>query len=258
MEIGKYTGIQEGEERTPAAVVRNENDILELIKQENSWEQILYDVVAIEDLDPWNLDISVLSRGFTQYIADIKELDFRIPAKWVIIASMLLRMKSDCIKILKTDDEPNGDALVDIDGFDEIAEPVEGNGHKLDMDPLEAVPRRKPVRRITITELVSSLRNVFAAQTRREDRLEERRGRINISSEDITKRIENLYKRITGIMSRVKGDEIKFSQLVETWERNQVVDTFLPLVHLDQERMVSCRQEKIFDEIFISKRARAA
>ena len=95
-----------------------ENEILELIPKENSWEQILYEVVAIEDLDPWNLDLSELSRGFSEYIKALKELDFRIPAKWVIITCMLLRMKSDYIKVLKREETEYEDDLLD---FDRIA-----------------------------------------------------------------------------------------------------------------------------------------
>ncbi|MBN2330666.1 MAG: hypothetical protein JXC85_02525, partial [Candidatus Aenigmarchaeota archaeon] len=46
-----------GAEEKASPVVKSEADILKLIKQENSWEQILYDVVAIQDMDPWNLDL---------------------------------------------------------------------------------------------------------------------------------------------------------------------------------------------------------
>jgi len=237
--------------------IRNEADILELIKQENSWEQILYDVVAIESLDPWNLDLNLLSTSFGKYIASMKVLDFRIPAKWVIIASMLLRMKSDGIKILKMDEEPEADDILAGDGLDGIGEAVDAATQRLDIDPLEALPIRKPVRRITITELVGSLRKVLNSQVRREGRIEERRSRIKLTEEDITRRIENLYRRITSMMGRMKDKEVSFTDLVGNWQRDHVVDTFLPLMHLDQEKKVTCRQERIFDEIFIRSRQKA-
>ncbi len=101
------------------STVKDEGDILDLIKQENSWEQILYDVVALEDLDPWNLDLNALSSGFAEYISTIKELDFRIPAKWVIIAAILLRMKSDAIKIMKTDRDAEDEEFMDLDEFED-------------------------------------------------------------------------------------------------------------------------------------------
>lgn len=232
--------------------VKSEDDILELIKQENSWEQILYDVVAIQNMDPWNLDIMSLSKGFADYISGIKELDFRIPAKWVIIACMLLRMKSDHIKILKMDED--AEEFTDLDELEELAEIEEAEVERLELDPLEVIPKRKPVRQVTITELVSSLKKVIKAEKRREFKLQKRKDNIKISSDDITRRIDNLYSKIGDMLTTIKESEVKFSKLVGQWKRGKVVDTFLPLVHLDHEKKVACRQDKIFEEIFIKKR----
>jgi len=248
---------------TAAAVVASaavpngkERQILDLIPRENSWEQILYEVVAVQNIDPWNVDLNLLAHGFTDYISNLKDFDFRIPAKWVIIAAILLRMKSDYIKIIKTDAEPDlsGGLESDLAEFEAIPEPGAMGPERLDVDPIENPSRRRPVRKITLTELVDSLRKVFRAEKRREVMLEKRRSKVNVSGEDITKRIENLYTRISGMLGRIKNEEIKFSNLVETWEKDKVVDTFLPLIHLDQDKRVCCRQEKIFEEIFIKKR----
>jgi segregation and condensation protein A len=247
---------QEGEETVEVKPVKNEKDILDLIKQENSWEQVLYQVVALESMDPWNLDINLLARGFADYVSVVKELDFRIPAKWVIIASILLRMKSDYIKILKMDEEAGeGDEFMDLEELEEMAELEEAESElEADVGPIEAVPKRKPIRRVTITELVDSLKKVVQTENRREVKLQQRRNKINISNEDITRRIDNLYKKIGDMLTIIKENEIKFSKLVGRWKRGKVVDTFLPLVHLDHEKKVACRQDKIFKEIFIKKR----
>ena len=239
----------------PAVPVKNEKDILELIKQENSWEQILYDVVAIENIDPWNLDLNVLATGFAEYIATIKELDFRIPAKWIIIACILLRIKSDYIRILKVEEKSHEEELTGLDELEELSEMgLIEEQPRLEVEPLDVIPRRKPVRQITIAELVDSLKKVIRTEERRDNRLEQRRGRIQISNEDITRRIDNLYNKIGEMLSAIREDEIRFSRLVGSWKRGEVVDTFLPLIHLDQEKKVQCRQESIFDEIFIKKR----
>jgi len=253
---------QEGQEldgeavfTVPAVPVKNEKDILELIKQENSWEQILYDVVAIENIDPWNLDLNVLATGFAEYIATIKELDFRIPAKWIIIACILLRIKSDYIRILKVEEKSHEEELTGLDELEELSEMgLIEEQPRLEVEPLDVIPRRKPVRQITIAELVDSLKKVIRTEERRDNRLEQRRGRIQISNEDITRRIDNLYNKIGEMLSAIREDEIRFSRLVGSWKRGEVVDTFLPLIHLDQEKKVQCRQESIFDEIFIKKR----
>jgi chromatin segregation and condensation protein Rec8/ScpA/Scc1 (kleisin family) len=246
-------------ESTGSAIHR-EMEILNLIPKDNSWEQILYEVVAMNNLDPWDLDLSALSRDFSGYISSLEDVDFRVPAKWVMISAVLLRMKSDHIRILKMDREPQDDFM----GMDEL-DALGGSGEdfisplgelrKEDIAPIEASPRRMPVRRVTITELVDSLRKVLSSEERRGAALRERMGAVSISTEDITARIEGLYKRITGMLGRMdERQELKFSELVGKWEKGNVVDNFMPLVHLDHEKKIACRQKEMFSEILIKGR----
>lgn len=239
-----------------------EMEILGLIPKDSSWEQILYDVVAMGNLDPWDLDISALSRGFSGYISSLEDLDFRVPAKWVIISAVLLRMKSDHIKIMKTDREPQ-DEFMGLDELDALGEAGEDfiNDRQIsreDVMPIEAAPRRMPVRRVTINELVDSLRKVLTAEEKRGATLRERMGKVSISTEDITARIEGLYKRITRMLGRMDERELTFSELVGRWDKANVVDHFMPLVHLDHEKKIACRQKEMFSEILIKGRKQAS
>ena len=74
---------------------------MELITSEYSWEQIIYKVIAWEGMDPWDLDITLLSKSFMAYITKMEELDFKVPAKYIIIAAVLLRMKSDHLDFIE-------------------------------------------------------------------------------------------------------------------------------------------------------------
>ena len=66
-------------------------------------------------------------------------------------------------------------------------------------------------------------------------------------------RINNIYAKIDGVMSKLKNEEVKFSSIVEKWDRGTIVDTFMPIIYLDHEKKVQCRQDQYFDEIFIRK-----
>ncbi|MFH0956453.1 MAG: hypothetical protein V1813_01175 [Candidatus Aenigmatarchaeota archaeon] len=236
-----------------------EREMLDLMQKENSWEQILYQVVAMKDLDPWSLDVCVLSKGFSEYIATLSDVDFRVPAKWVMISAVLVRMQSDHIRILKVDKGPE-DEFMGLDELDALGGGAEDfiGGREIGRDdimPMEAAHKRMPVRRITINELVDSLRKVLATGERREEDIRNRMGRVNISTEDIAARIEGLYKRITGMLGKLDdGGEIRFSDLVGKWERGNVIDHFMPLIHLDNDRKVRCTQKEMFNEIFIKGR----
>lgn len=232
-----------------------EKEILELLPKENSWEQIIYQVVAMNNIDPWNIDLNVLSKGFADHIMNVEELDFRVSAKWVIIAAVLLRMKSDYIKIMKMDREPAEDEFMDLDDLEdtELGE-IDTDVHADDVDPIEVSPKRKPIRMITITELVDSLKRVLASEKRRDLKIRKARGKISIKTDDIAVRIENLYSKISSMLNGMKDNKVAFSSIVDKWERERIIDHFMPLMHLENDRKVRCTQKEMFDEIMIKRR----
>jgi chromatin segregation and condensation protein Rec8/ScpA/Scc1 (kleisin family) len=233
--------------------------LMDMIMQEYSWEQTIYKLISLENLDPWDLDLSVLADSFIKYVMRLENMDFRVPARYVAVAAVLLRMKSDHVRILKEDEifnvagltEGNGEALEMPEGNGRL----EGNGH-IELDPgiLEVPLKRRPVRRVVITELVAALKRALGTQYRRDNRISARKERVKIEyTVDITQRINNLYGRINSIMDRIDKNTVKFSSVVEKWERPQIIESFVPLVHLDNDRSVNCSQEKLFDEIFIRR-----
>lgn len=234
----------------------SEKKILEMIVSEYSWEQVLYKIIAWEGLDPWDLDIARLSNSFLMHISKARELDFRLPAKYVLIASVLLRMKSDYLRIIRHEEMET--ALEEPGMENGMMEELEGQTEvpKLILNEITVPPKRMPRRKIVVTELVAALRRTLASQERRERKLRTRR-KIEIAEEDIGERIENLYGRISEIMARMKAEEVKFSGVVKKWDRDGIIDTFLPLIHLDHQRRVDCRQEELFKEILIRKSGKA-
>jgi segregation and condensation protein A len=236
----------------------DEKEIMELITSEYSWEQIIYKIIAWEGMDPWNLDLTVLSRSFLLYISKIKELDFKIPAKYVVIAAVLLRMKSDHIEYLKMltqGQEELGMGIEDDSGMENTM-PENANGEiNMALASLNVnVPsKRQPTRKIVAAELISALRNALRTDERRSERSARRRGQIVINEENITERIAELYKKIDSLLERLKEEEIEFSKLVKKWSREEILNNFVPLVHLDHEKKVHCRQDDLFKEIYIKK-----
>jgi len=229
-----------------------ESEILELITKEYSWEQVIYKIIAWEGIDPWDLDLKRLSESFLQYIEKLEELDFKIPAKYLIIAAVLLRMKSDHLEFLESL-VYGDDAIEELENEIE-SEVVSGEEQKFEINPITVPPRRQPTRKIVIDELISALRKALKTHERRKERRIRRRKQIDIRKDDITERIAELYRKIESLLREMKDEEIRFSSLVREWKRNEIVNTFLPLIHLDNDKKVNCRQEKIFDEILIRKR----
>ena len=104
------------------------------------------------------------------------------------------------------------------------------------------------------TPAISSLKKALNAQERRTAKNIRAKDVIKIREDNITKRIGRLYEKINFMLTRVRKDEVKFSKLVDRWEKQEVINTFLPLVFLESEKKIETRQEEMFKEIFVKKR----
>jgi segregation and condensation protein A len=223
-----------------------EENILQLVLEKENWEEVIYHIVSIEKLDPWNIDLIKLTDSFLRYMKRIEELDFRVPARVIFVAAVLLRLKADYLSIFEEEET-----------IEEIAQkqPID-----LGIDPnlvqLGLPLRRIPKRQITLDELIIALRKAMTVREKRVERKRIWRERLalQITEEDITKRIEHMMQEIEELMAKTKSDRVEFSKIVKKWERGKIIEKFIPLLHLENDGKVETEQEDYFKEIFISKR----
>ena len=185
------------------------------------------------------------------YLQRVERLDFRIPAKVVLVAAILLRMKIDYLF-------GNGkeELLVEEVGEEEMK--------RIDFAELQSFLKnfnlpvvRRPVRKVTLDELIQALRKALKVEERRRERkLRIRKSvesAIEISHEDIEAKLNKLLAEIEDLLAKFKTNVIPFKQLVPEWKRELIIDRFIPLLHLDFRRKVDAIQEKPFDEIIVRK-----
>lgn len=230
----------------------DEKKILDFISSDYSWEQIIYEIIAWEGLNPWDLDISKIADGFVQYIQALQELDFRVPAKYIMVTATLLKMKSDYLRAFK--EQVTGETEEQMMQEDEME--IEEDGQPFEISPVNIPPRREPVRGVVVNELVKALKGVLKSNKRKISRREKLRKDVELTGDNINERIKSLYERINSLLSRVRKKEVEFSTLVGKWDRKRVVNNFVPLVHLEHQNKVKARQEKFFDEIWVSRRGK--
>src|SRR3989338_10901378 len=65
-----------------------------LNQDELGWKKIIYDLVESEQMDPWDINISLLTQKFIQVIKQAQEHDLKIPGKIVLAAAILLKIKA--------------------------------------------------------------------------------------------------------------------------------------------------------------------
>lgn len=224
-----------------------EENLLKMILEKESWEEIIYQIVSLEQIDPWDVDLIKLTEGFLRFIRSSKQLDFRIPAKIVFVAAILLRLKSDYLSIFEEQSAVE-EVLEKEKPFVDLG--IDPNLVKLGL-PMKRIPKRQ----VTLDELIVALKKALTVRERKVERKHRIRARLRAelrAEEDITKRIEKLMADIENRMKGSGKGKLKFRDLVEKWERSEVVDHFIPILHLEKNQKISTEQEEFFKEIYIS------
>ncbi len=224
-----------------------------LFEEKLSWQAIIYDLINTEQLDPWNIDISLLAQKYLEKIRLLEEANFFISSKVLLAASLLLRIKSE---IVLNQDIPTLDDI--LFGKDEEKASVQER-IELDEDIPGLVPRTPlpRFRRVTLEELMSALGKAIKTETRRikkEIIVRQQEREINIalpkSTVNLQEKIRDLYSKLEEIFSS-RDSKLAFSELIHKDTREERVAVFVSLLHLDNQQKIWLEQESHFEEIWI-------
>ncbi|MAG38130.1 hypothetical protein CMI45_01970 [Candidatus Pacearchaeota archaeon] len=224
-----------------------------LFSEKLSWQAIIYDLINTEQLDPWNIDLSLLSGKYLEKVRELEEANFFVSSKVLLAASLLLRIKSeillskdiqtlDDILFGKKDEKKYSQERIELD--DEIPELV----------PRTPLPRFK---KVSLHELMSSLGKAIQTETRRIQRVVVERQREYETQAVMPKNTINIRDQIKDIYSKLRDafslreERLAFSELVELHKGKDKMATFVPLLHLDHQHRVLLEQEGHLEEIWI-------
>lgn len=235
-----------------------EDQILELLieKQEIDWKQIIYDLVNSNGMSPWDVNISALAQKFIEKIRKYKEMDLKISGKVLLAAAILLRIKS---KRLVGDDLTEFDRLMasveEFSGeniYDELEKEIyskekQGFTEKFELMPRTPLPRK---RKVSVQDLIIALEKALEVKNRRFNKIHSVDIRMPEKRLDISAAIGSLYEKIRNFFSGAKG-LLTFSQLLPSQNKMDKVYTFIPLLHLCNDRKIVLDQENNFGEINI-------
>ena len=224
-----------------------------LFSEKLSWQAIIYDLINTEQLNPWDIDISVLAQKYLEKVSELEEANFFISSKVLLAAALLLRIKSE---ILLNNYLPELDEV--LFGKGEEAKKYVQERIELDDEIPELVPRTPlpRFRKVGLHELMAALGKAIQTESRRIKRVVIARqheieagiglprARINIRDE-----IRGVYKKLMEIFSG-REEKLAFSELaVENGKKK--FSTFVPLLHLDQQNRVVLEQDGHLSEIYI-------
>ena len=215
------------------------------LARQPEWKQLLFDVVKKEGLNPWDIDLNVLTDKFMAKLSELKTFDFRIPANAILASSILLRFKSDNWRITPL----HVDSLEPMFIPDGIIQPP-------------VFPELQPVfrethRKVTLNELIDAIEDVMVKEKVKASKSKKVKPEVPrelielVSSQDV-----DFEKKLFSVYDKVKLNVdstglTTLSQLVPGKDINVFLNVFVPVLHLANKGFLKLWQEEVFGEIFI-------
>jgi segregation and condensation protein A len=236
---------------------KTQKHILDIIvgQDDISWKNIIFGLIEAEQMDPWDINITLIAQRFLEMLKQLKEMDFRIGGKVVLASAVLLKLKADRLRddelnaldrLIKTAEEPIDLGLDDLQDFEE----PEFNNERPQLVPRTPQPRK---RKVSVYDLVEALEKALEADARRPEYIAPKTlDTINPPEHhiDISIIIKEVYEHIYGHYEIKKNKEhLLFHHLTRSDDRKDIVMTFIPLLHLENARKVEMEQPEHFGPI---------
>jgi segregation and condensation protein A len=225
-----------------------------LFNREVGWQEIIYDLINTEQLDPWDIDLSILTEKYLEKIRSLEEADFFVSSKVLLAASLLLRIKSEILLnkyIRSIDDILFGNKEIK----KSVLERIELDEEIPELVPRSPIPRFK---KVTLQELIESLNKAIKTETRRiskeivnKNALREVGFSLPKRKISITDKIKEIYSNLVSHFNK-NGDmkRVGFTDFVGKEKEDKII-AFSPLLHLENQKKVWLEQETHFEEIYI-------
>jgi len=227
-----------------------------LLNKEIGWKEIIYDLINTEQLDPWDVDISVLADKFFLKLEEYEDINFFISSNIMLAASLLLRIKSEIVlnKYIRSID----DILFGRESEDKkrnIFERIELDEDIPDLFPKSPMPRYK---KVTLTELIESLNKAITTENRRIKKTIINQNALRQAGISMPKNTVGIKGNLSAIKKKIidhfninsGNKKVTYTEFIGDGKSARAL-SFFPLLQLETNGDIWLDQEKPFEEIHI-------
>ncbi len=229
-------------------------------QKETTWKSIIMDLLNSGEMDPWNVDVSQLASMYINYIRKLKDADLKVSGKMLLAAALLLKIKS---ARLVGEDLSEFDRLLaqtemsEQDFYEELEHDARDPAQIPTEDMLKLIPRtpQARTRKVTIFDLVSALEKALETKHRRLIKLGSPEAELILPHKaiDLHLSMKQVYKHVREFFTLNKKRSMKWSALVpDGADRQTRMYTFIPLLHLGNQRKLDLHQASSFADFDIS------
>ena len=232
--------------------------ILDIIvgQDDVSWKSIIFGLIDSHQMDPWDINISLIAERFIAELRKMQQMDFRIGGKVVLASAILLKMKAE-----RLHDEELGALDSLIQAVESQEEPLLEGDYGLPRERLAypgLVPRtpQPRKRKVSVYDLIEALEQALDMEARRPPRIAPRVLDVIDPPQhhiDISKVIQEVYRQIFDHyeVRKSPAGSLEFHDLVRGESKRDHVMAFIPLLHLETARKVDLEQQAHFGPITV-------
>lgn len=222
---------------------------------------LLCDLISRQKIDIKDISISEITSQYLAYIDMLNEMDLEVASEFIIMASKLLEIKSRYLLYKQHHEEHEEDPRLELVGqleeykkFKEASLNMKDKVHytsdtffrakeevivdnKIDLDEISIDAIRKILPIILKTKVIEGF-----------DKTEE----LDIIVKKKVVSSEEKMEDLRVLMS--KEDKVSFVKLVEYYDKDETIATFLAILELIKEKLIVVFQNEFFDDILIIKR----
>ena len=232
-----------------------------LMKQDEiTWRSIILELIKSEQMDPWNINVSKLSKMYIKALKKLKEMNLQLSGKVLLAAALLLRIKSSRLigdDLMEFDRLlASGDESDDIYSDEQFVESeLNSMGAQLGKEQLSLIPKtpQPRKRKVSVYDLIDALAIALNVRRRRIlNQIQTKEMKAPEKKFDISQLMDDLYNDVARYLTREQANKVAFSDLVPGDSKQDKILTFIPLLHLTNARKVDLAQHQHFGEIWVS------
>ncbi len=207
---------------------------LKEIMENGTWEDLLIYIVEVEKLDAEKLDLIKFIDSFLNYLKIAKELDFRIPAKILYIAVLLLKLK------FKLYFEEEKKEIIEIPKID------------LSQVQLNVPIKRFPILHVTLQDLINALKKALKQKEKKELR---KTMQINFKPKFKFEEIDLILSDVENKLNVLfqQKEKIEFKEILDKCDSEEIALKLFCVLNLEMKNKIVTEQEEPFKEIWIFK-----
>lgn len=222
---------------------------------------LLYDLISKHKIEIKDISIIEITKQYLQYLEMLDKMDLEITSEFITMASKLLEIKSRYLLYKQKDDEEEDPRLELIERLEEYRKfKLASQEIKENIDyTREVFYRRKEeiiiddnldLEEISIEAIKNILPHILKVKKIEEDE-EKTDNKLN---KIVRGRVVSVEEKIGYIRNIIKEKvEIKFKNIISTYEKDEIIATFLSLLELIKSKEISVEQDIFFDDILIKK-----